>query len=84
MKKILSSLALIVLMSACKKEISDPGKSGQLQPESQQLKPPPPPPPNANPAFAFQDYFTQGNRSLPGIFLMDVTGQARAHNFVSL
>jgi hypothetical protein len=74
MKKILSSLALIVLMSACKKEISDPGKSGQLQPESQQLKPAPPPPANANPAFAFQDYFTQGNRSLPGIFVMDVTG----------
>ncbi len=74
MKKILSSLALIVLIIGCKKEVSEPGNTVQGQPESQIKKPPPPPPPNANPAFAFQDYFTQGNRSIPGIFVMDVTG----------
>ena len=72
MKKIISSLALIVLISACKKEVLESDKLLQLQPENQQLKPPPPP--NANPAFAFRDNFTQGNRSIPAIYVMDVTG----------
>jgi hypothetical protein len=72
MKKKLSSLALIILISACKKIISESDKSLQLQQEIQSAKPPPPA--NANPAFTFQDFFTQGNRSIPAIYLMDVTG----------
>lgn len=73
MKKTLSLLLMITLITACKKELSEPNKSVREQPEDQQLKPPPPPS-NANPAFAFQDYFTQGNRSIPGIFVMDISG----------
>lgn len=73
MKKVFAILALTVAISACKKEQGNPGKQEPGQPESQ-IKKPGPPPPNANPAFAFQDYFTQGNRSIPGIFVMDVTG----------
>ena len=73
MKKIVAILALTVAFSACKKELQDPDKQGQVQPETQSKKPPPPPP-NANPVFVFQDYFTQGNRSIPAIYVMDVTG----------
>ena len=35
----------------------------------------PSPPGNANPAFTFQDYYqVNGNRTVPAIFVMDVTG----------
>jgi len=36
----------------------------------------PPPPGNSNPAFAFEDnYQVNGHRSVPAIFVMDVTGE---------
>ena len=72
MKKILSSLALIVLIGACKKT-EMPVQSEQQTASTATKKPTPPPP--ANPAFAFEDYYqVNGNRSVPAIFVMDVTG----------
>ena len=70
--KIIKSIAIVIVFIGCSKEEPDivPALSGsELQ---SVLKPPPPS--NANPAFAFQDYFTQGNRSIPAIYVMDVTG----------
>ena len=72
MKKIISSLALIVLIIACKKtELAVQSNQETTTTTSQK---PPPPPGNANPAFAFRDNFTQGNRSILAIYVMDVTG----------
>jgi hypothetical protein len=73
MKKIISSLALIVLITACKKEVSN-SDNPLLSQKQFESKKPTSPPANANPVFAFQDYFTQSNRSLPGIFVMDLSG----------
>jgi len=82
MKKIFSSLALIVLMSACKKEILNISNPQPEQPAGQLKKPPPPP--AANPAFAFQDnYQVNGNRAVPAIFVMDVTGANKTKVFTS-
>ncbi len=72
MKKITTFLLAVILVTSCRKEISDTDNSGQEQKTAQNKKPPPPP--GANPAFAFQDQFTQGNRSIPAIYVMDVTG----------
>jgi hypothetical protein len=77
MKKIISCLALFVLLNACKKEISDSVNQGQLQQENQLKKAPPPPPPpgNANPVFAFLDYKKISNQlSVPAIYVMDANG----------
>jgi len=60
MNKIISSLVLTVLICACKKEVREQDKRETGQPEIQQKKPSPPPP-NANPAFAFQDYYQVKN-----------------------
>ena len=75
MKKIFSSLVLIVLIIACKKtEISAPSEQESITTGSN--KPGPPPPPvNANPAFAFSDYKKINQQlSVLSIYVMDVTG----------
>lgn len=74
MKRIFAVLTLTFAFTACKKELRDSDNPTQVQPETQSRKPLPPPPPNANPTFAFQDNFTQGNRTIPGIFVMDLSG----------
>ena len=61
----------MILIIACKKEVFE--NTNQLR-EEEQVKPPSPPPANVNPAFTFQDYFTQRNRTIPAIYVMDVTG----------
>ena len=73
MKKAIISLLVIFTITACKKNLPDFNIPAQVQQENQ-LKPAPPPPANANPAFAFRDNFTQGNRTIPGIFVMDQSG----------
>src|SRR5258705_1909367 len=73
MKKILAILVLIVAISACKKEIREPDKQSALLQEDLQKKSPPSA--NANPVFAFSDYYQiNPNRFVPAIFVMDVTG----------
>jgi len=73
MKKIISCLALCILLNACKKEFRDSDK--QVQPQQENQLKPQPPPGNANPVFVFQDYYqVNGNRSVQAIFAMDVTG----------
>ena len=74
MKKALSFLMIISLITACKKEISEPVNPVQVQPEDQQLKPPPPPA-NANPVFTLRSsYKVNNNLSVPAIYVMDVNG----------
>ena len=74
MKKLLYSLAVLALLNACKKEMA-PNEAAINQEENGAGKKPPPPPPNANPAFAFRDFYqVNPSRSVPGIFVMDVTG----------
>jgi hypothetical protein len=72
MKRLLTIMGLVLLYTSCQKNSPDTNKPSRL--DEFQTKPPSPPPANANPVFTFQDYFTQGNRSLPGIFVMDVNG----------
>jgi hypothetical protein len=72
MKRLLTIMGLVLLYTSCQKNSPDTNQPSGL--DEFQTKPPSPPPANANPVFTFQDYFTQGNRSLPGIFVMDVTG----------
>ena len=75
MKKIISSLALIILIAACKKtEISTPSEQESITTGSERQGPPPPPV-NANPAFAFSDYKKINQQlSVLSIYVMDVTG----------
>ncbi len=83
MKKILSSLALIALITACKKT-DLPVQTEQETATASSKKPPPPPPPNANPVFAFQDnYQVNHNRTVPAIFVMDVSGANKTKVFTS-
>jgi len=73
MKKIVAILALTFAISSCKKEMQDSDIQTAAQPADQFRKPLPTP--AANPVFAFQDNFqVNGNRTVPAIFVMDITG----------
>lgn len=73
MKTIMTVIAFAVLLIACSKEESDVQPASSVS-ETDLLKAAKPPLAIANPAFTFRDNFTQGSRSIPGIFVMDVTG----------
>jgi hypothetical protein len=78
MKKIFSSIALVLIISACKKDFSESLKADQSQSELQTKKPTPPPPANANPVFAFEDIKKISNQlSVFAIYVMDVDGANR-------
>jgi len=72
MKKLLIGI-FAVCLAACQKEDPELNLSAGGQ-NSVQANRQAPPSPAANPAFAFTDQFKQGNRSLPGLFVMDVNG----------
>jgi hypothetical protein len=80
MRKIFAILGLAFTFTGCKKELRDSDQQYQQPGESQSKKAPPA---YANPAFTFQDYFTQGNRTIPGIFVMDVSGANKTKVFAS-
>lgn len=68
------AITLAVCISACsdtnQSNPIDPVQSGSYDLRKQT-------PNNANPAFAFSDNYTIGNRSIPSIYVMDVTGANR-------
>jgi hypothetical protein len=70
MKKAIIPLLVIFAVASCKKNMTDFYNPAQAQLGNQIKKPVP----SANPAFAFQDYFAQGNRNIPAIYVMDVSG----------
>jgi Tol biopolymer transport system component len=74
MKKIIICTALITLITACKKEITDADKPVLEQTIATDKKSASPA--NANPVFAFRDnYKVNGNRNVPAIFVMDLNGE---------
>lgn len=73
MKKATIFFLAVIILAACSKTIQEPDNLQKPAEETMQ-KGKPAPPTSANPAFAFKSYFSVGQRIIPGIYVMDVTG----------